>query len=128
MTKKILIVDDSADAVRLYSHALSSIGYSTLVADDGDSAIRMLGADLFDAALIDLRLPGSVSGFDVLAFARGNEKNRNIAAIVLSGLGDQEEVRTRCIELHAECVTKGSISLAELAQLVKSQIEKNERA
>ena len=62
---RLLIVDDELDLRELLSDILGSEGYDTVTASDGDEAIRILGNESFDAALLDILMP-TISGFDVL--------------------------------------------------------------
>ena len=62
---RLLIVDDELDLRELLSEILGSEGYDTVTASDGDEAIRILGNESFDAALLDILMP-TISGFDVL--------------------------------------------------------------
>jgi CheY-like chemotaxis protein len=60
----ILVADDN-DALRsLLTSILSREGYRTVEADDGASAVRLLGEEEIDAAVIDVRL-GPDDGVEV---------------------------------------------------------------
>ena len=54
---RLLIVDDELDLRELLSDILGSEGYDTVTASDGDEAIRILGNESFDAALLDILMP-----------------------------------------------------------------------
>ena len=122
MAKRILIVDEAEEATKLYKKALEGAGFEVKVVKDAPSAKAALESEHFDGALIDIRLPGTMSGFELLGQIRANEKTQGLPVIILSGFADQEELRTKCTALGAECVAKGNISLAELAEKVKHSV------
>ncbi len=64
---QILIIDDDPNFVRELSSALSSAGFQTATAADGSSAGRLLENAAFDLLIVDLVLPGNMSGFDVVS-------------------------------------------------------------
>ena len=58
MTKKILVVEDELDNLKLVSHFLNQAGYEVFGAKDGIEATELLGHSRFDLVLSDLRMPG----------------------------------------------------------------------
>ena len=57
MAKKILVVDDEPDSLRLLSYFLSHEGYEVTVAKDGLAAMEMLVQSRFDLVLSDVKMP-----------------------------------------------------------------------
>jgi DNA-binding response OmpR family regulator len=81
----ILFVDDE-DALRtLVKNQLVTEGYAVETADDGDTAIEMLGAGRYDVVLLDVRMP-RVSGVEVLKFIR--EKKLSPRVVMLTAVDD----------------------------------------
>jgi CheY-like chemotaxis protein len=64
-TKEILIVDDDEAMLNLLSILVKRDGFRIDVAATGDDALEKLKRPK-DALILDLMLPGSTSGFDVL--------------------------------------------------------------
>jgi two-component system, NtrC family, response regulator HydG len=62
---KILVVDDEPALLALLQDALGDWGYHVKHASTGAAAIGMLRSELFDAALIDIRMP-DMTGLDLL--------------------------------------------------------------
>ena len=58
MSKKILVVEDELDNLKLVSHFLNQAGYEVSGAKDGVEAMELLGHSRFDLVLSDLRMPG----------------------------------------------------------------------
>ncbi len=58
-TYTVLIVEDEADLAVSCARLLRRAGYEATIAPDGDTALRLLEAELPDLVLTDLRLPGA---------------------------------------------------------------------
>jgi two-component system, NtrC family, nitrogen regulation response regulator GlnG len=71
---RILVADDEASIRFVLREALSEAGHEVVEAADGYEARERLGAQRFDLALLDIRMPGP-SGLDLLdaVTARGND-------------------------------------------------------
>lgn len=84
---KALIVDDE-EALRLVLNSiLRTFGFETIVASDGEEAIRLYeeNRDAISLAIIDLNMPG-LGGGEV--FGKMRSDGRNIPILVMSGLDD----------------------------------------
>ena len=64
-TPVLLVVDDDQVARELLAETLSREGYRVRIASGGDEALRLAGAEPFDMALVDLRMP-DLDGLGVL--------------------------------------------------------------
>ena len=88
MYKKILIVDDSPEAIKVLSNALPKY-YKLQVAISGEKAIKYLNAceELPDLILMDVIMPG-MDGYEVCRIINKDERFRRIPVIYLSALTD----------------------------------------
>jgi two-component system response regulator AtoC len=68
MKERILIVDDEEDLTLGYSKCLLKVGYEVATASSGEEAIDILKKEIFDLALLDIRLP-QMDGMEVLSKA-----------------------------------------------------------
>lgn len=76
MPPRVLVAEDNPEIQQLIQHILARDGYEIHVANDGQQAIEMIGAERFDAILLDFMMP-LASGFDVVHWI---EENRPDAA------------------------------------------------
>jgi CheY-like chemotaxis protein len=79
----ILVVDDDPEFLAAVTPVLSNAGHVVVQLTDGAEALRRLESDSasFDAAIIDLNLPG-VGGFQVIgSVGRGNPEPIPVLAI-----------------------------------------------
>ena len=86
MSKKILIVDDEPNMLRLGEYALKQEGYEILTAENGATALKRIQTEHPDLAILDVMLP-DVSGIEVCRQLRANPKTANLPIIMLSARG-----------------------------------------
>lgn len=63
---RILVVDDEKNLRESIAEYLALEGFTCALAEDATSALSLLGQNVFDAAVIDLRLPG-MDGLDLVS-------------------------------------------------------------
>ena len=90
MSQTVLIVDDDPVQRRLLEATIRRFGFSTIVAEDGESALAVMrSGEPISVALLDLVMPG-LDGFGVLAAMR--ESRIEIPAVVQTAHGSIETV------------------------------------
>ena len=89
--KKILIVEDDNFLRKLVLRKLSSEGYDVSEALDGEQGVKKAQTENPDLILLDLILPG-IDGFEVLAQIKNNKETSLIPVIILSNLGQKEDI------------------------------------
>ena len=72
-TKRVLVVDDDKEIVRVLRTYLEQSGYTVFIAYDGDSAMHILMRERPQLVLLDLMLPGK-DGIEVTRLIRANPK------------------------------------------------------
>jgi len=90
--RRILIVDDNADAADVLQSLLCLSGYEACVAYDGQSALATAESVQPDVVLLDIGLP-DISGHEVARQLRAR-RGENLRLIAISGWG-QETDRSR---------------------------------
>lgn len=78
-----LIIEDDRDIVALFRHILDLAGYRTEIVLHGQVAVEHLAKSRPDIVLLDLNLPG-VSGGDILAMMRADERLKDIPVVVIT--------------------------------------------
>ena len=81
---RVLVVDDRLDMAETLAEGLDERGYDATACGSGPEAAQRLEADLFDALVTDLRMPG-VDGMGLLALSRKGAPERPV--IVMTGYG-----------------------------------------
>ena len=77
---KLLIVDDEEPLRTVFGMALEVVNYRCVLADGGDTALKMLASDSFDLVLLDLDMP-VMGGLEVLQQMRGSGDATKVALI-----------------------------------------------
>jgi CheY-like chemotaxis protein len=95
--KKILFVEDDKFFSDMISQKLVSAKCVCINASTGDDAMKILESDIPDAILLDIMLPGTRDGFQVLKEIHEKEKTKHIPVIVLSNLSSTDSIN-RCMK------------------------------
>ncbi|OHA01713.1 MAG: hypothetical protein A3C12_03265 [Candidatus Sungbacteria bacterium RIFCSPHIGHO2_02_FULL_49_20] len=121
--KKVLVIEDELNLCKSIEEILSAEGYTVVTASDGEEGLRLAVSETPDLVLLDLILPKK-DGFSVLKELRENEATSKIPVIVLSNLGEMEDVG-RVLELGANrYLVKTDYKLAEVVEKVKETLNK----
>jgi DNA-binding response OmpR family regulator len=119
--KKILIVEDDKFLRELIVQKLLKEGYETSEAVDGEEGIKKVKEEKPDLVLLDLILPG-IDGFEVLSKKKEDPNLARIPVIVLSNLGQKEDVE-RGLKLGAvDYLIKAHFTPGEIIEKVKNSL------
>ena len=87
----VLVVDDSPETVGMLNDTLERAGMSTLVALEGDQAIRIARRMSPDIILLDAVMP-EMDGFEVCRTLKADRELQAIPVIFMTGLKESENV------------------------------------
>ena len=124
MKSTILVVDDEKNIREGLAEGLQMEGYGTLVAADGDEALRSVESNEIDLVITDLRMP-KLSGGEVLRSLSG--RYPGLPVIVLTGHGTIEDAVAAMRAGAFDFVTK-PVNLDHLTMLAKRALETRELA
>lgn len=79
-----LVVDDDAAARRMMRRALERKGYAVEEASNGRQGLDRARQLVPDVVLLDLRMPGELSGVDVAGQLKGDNATRAIPIVIVS--------------------------------------------
>lgn len=122
MDKKILIVEDDKFLRELIAKKLTAEGYQTIEAKDGEEGIKKLIEEKPDLVLLDLILPG-IDGFEVLKQAKENPQVAEIPVIVLSNLGQRDDVEKGLGLGAIDFLIKAHFTPREIIDKIKSVLK-----
>jgi DNA-binding response OmpR family regulator len=122
MFKKILLVEDDKFLRELMSKKLLSLDFEVSTASDGEEGLEKIKAEKPEVVLLDLILPG-INGFEVLEKAKKDPETANIPVIILSNLGQSEDIE-RGLKLGAkDFLVKAHFTPQEIVNKLKSILE-----
>jgi len=81
--KKILLVDDEPDLVKVTTYRLKKMGYDVVTGVTGQEALDLIRSEEPDLVLLDLRLP-IIDGLDVCKEIKADEKFKDIPIILFT--------------------------------------------
>ena len=81
--KKILIIDDEPDLVKMLSSRLESNGYKTISASTGVEGLQKAKEEHPDLILLDIMLP-QLSGVTIALWLKESEETKSIPIIVIT--------------------------------------------
>jgi len=88
--KKVLIVEDNDIVSGLFSKFVEDLGFEIRVAGTGEQAVDLIDVNGICLVLVDLSLPGNVTGFDIIRKVAGY--NELVPIIVISGTSSVNDV------------------------------------
>jgi DNA-binding NtrC family response regulator len=119
---RVLFVDDEVPLQEIMRSELPRLGYEVTVCPDGRAALKALDKGPFDAAILDLRMPG-MTGIEVLAHLK--KVSPATEAIVMTGHASMETA-IEAVRLGAfDYVTK-PCNLAAIDAVLRKVAEKRE--
>lgn len=121
--RRILVVDDDADARLLHSSALSHLGHETEVAEDGIEGLAKLPLGI-DMMVVDGDMPG-MDGFELAERVRADERYRHIPIVMVTGLKGGAD-RRRAMEVGITDFLTKPLDIEELELRSKWLLELKE--
>lgn len=91
-SRRILIVDDNRQSAQLLAQLFEMTGNETLVAYDGDEAVKAAASFRPEVILLDLGLP-KLNGYDACRRIREQPWGKEIVLIAVTGWGREEDRR-----------------------------------
>ena len=88
---KLLLVEDDTFLIDIYSTKLKENGYEIFVVSDGEQVLPKMEEVNPDIVLLDIVLPG-MDGWEILRKIRQNEKFNDTKVVILSNLGQKNEI------------------------------------
>jgi CheY-like chemotaxis protein len=120
--KTILIAEDDEILLRALYLLFHEGDYTIASANDGEEALKMTERLKPDLVLLDLLMP-KMNGFEYLKDVKSNSILKKIPVIVLSNLGDKEDI-DKAKDLGAEdYFVKSDTDLAVLFAKVKEKLK-----
>jgi PAS domain S-box-containing protein len=115
--RRVLVVEDNADAAEMLQLLLETRGHEVAVAGDAPEALERLRGGGADVILCDLGLPGT-SGFELARAIREDAALREVSLVALTGYGQPEDRRrTAAAGFDAHLVKP--VSVADLERVLR---------
>jgi DNA-binding response OmpR family regulator len=115
---KVVLVEDDKFLQKILMTKFIKEGFDVRSASDAEEGLQLIMTEAPNIVLLDLILP-KMSGFDLLTELKTNPKTKSIPVVILSNLGQDEDI-ARAKGLGAiDFLVKADISINEVVQKVK---------
>jgi DNA-binding response OmpR family regulator len=122
MQKNILIIEDDEFFRDLLNKKLSTNDFKVLEEMDGESGVAKIKEIKPDLVLLDLLLP-NMDGFEVLMKVKADPSVAKTPIIVLSNLGQQEDI-DRAMKLGAsDYLIKSQLDIDQVIEKIKGMLK-----
>jgi len=119
MAKKILVIEDDKFLRELIIRKLLDNGFVTVEAGNGEEGIKKVKEEKPDLILLGLILP-SIDGFEVLSQIKKDENLKFIPVVILSNLGQKEEVEKGLKMGAIDYLIKAHFTPGEIIEKIKN--------
>ena len=102
---RILVMDDDPIQCEFARVYLSTPTASVETAENGEEGLKLLRAEKFDLAVVDLDMP-VMNGFQVIRSIRNDPELRNLPIVIVTGREDVESIDRAYDEGATSFVTK----------------------
>jgi DNA-binding response OmpR family regulator len=120
---KVLIVEDDPFLSSLAAERLKKEGYDVTSAMDGAQALKKLEESVPDLVLLDIIMPG-VNGFEVLKAMKADVRLKDVAVIIFSNLGQEQEVEEGKKLGADDFLVKAKFTLKEVVDKINTLLKK----
>ncbi len=121
--EKILVVDDEIKIQKMVRDYLEAVGFETLGASDGLSALKMFEDEEFDLIVLDYMLPG-IDGIDIIRKIRKSSSESSSVPIIMLTARAEETDKLMGLEIGADDYVVKPFSLKELAARIRSVLRR----
>ena len=122
MLKKILLIEDDKFLRELMSKKLLNLEFEVETAADGETGLAKIKEVKPDVVLLDLILPG-MNGFEVLEKAKSDPETASIPVIILSNLGQAEDIDKGLKLGAADFLVKAHFTPQEIVEKMKTIVK-----
>jgi len=122
VTKKILVVEDNPQNMKVVLMTLKPHGYTLLQATDGEEALKVAVSDNPDLIIMDVQLP-KMDGLEVTRELRQMPAFRQVPIIAVTAYamkGDEEKAR----EAGCDAYLPKPVNTRQLPEMVAEMLQK----
>ena len=121
---QILIIEDEKDIGELLEYNLQKEGFDTILANNGESGLRVAKKEKPNLLILDLMLPG-IDGLDVCRLIKSDNDIKNISIVMLTALGQEEDI-VKGLESGADDYITKPFSFKVLIARIKSVLRRGQ--
>ncbi len=120
-SKKVLIIEDDKFLAKMLARILESHDYEVMFAVNGKEGLMKASQGEANLILLDIMLP-DMDGFDLLETIKKDKKTQKIPVIILSNLGQPEDIQQGKALGVKDYLVKSDLSLDEVVEKVRKYL------
>lgn len=117
--QKIILIEDDEILSKVLLSEFNDAGFEILQAFDGSAGLEMVKKEKPDLVLLDLILPKKL-GLEVLAELKKSPQTQGIPVIILSVLGEDEDIKKALGLGASDYLVKSNHATAEIVEKIKN--------
>ena len=121
----VLVIEDEPDISELIEYNLSQSGYRIIISNNGEKGLEASRKHIPDLILLDLMLPG-IHGIDVCRVLKNDNATSNISIIMLTALGQEEDI-IKGLETGADDYVTKPFSFPVLEARIESVLRRSNK-
>jgi DNA-binding response OmpR family regulator len=115
---KVLLIEDDLVLTEMYNLKFKEMGIDLLMAADGLSGLSLAKQELPIVILLDIIMP-KMDGFAVLTELKKDVKTKNIPVILLSNLGQKNDIAKGKQLGAADYIVKATMTPSQIVEKVE---------
>lgn len=119
---KIVLIEDEEMLSNMYEAKFTKEGFEIKKALDGESGLQLIQANKPDLVLLDIIMP-KLDGFSVLRKIKEDPKTKNIPVILLTNLGQDEDIKKGNALGAKGYLVKANLTPAQVVDKVKEYLK-----
>lgn len=124
-TQKIVLIEDDEILSKVLLSELNDAGFKVFQAFDGATGLEIVKKEQPDLVLLDLILPRKL-GLDVLKELKKSPETQNIPVIILTVLGEDEDIKKGLEFGASDYLVKSNHATAEITEKIKKFFAKEQ--
>ena len=124
MMKKILVIEDEIDLIKLLKYNLEKEGFKVAFTTNGSLALAEIRREMPDMIILDLMLPG-VDGLEVCRQLRRNDSFSRVPVLIISAKSEETD-RVIGLEIGADDYVTKPFGMREVIARVRALLRRNE--
>jgi len=122
--RRVLIVEDNPLNMKLFSAMIAAQGHDVLQAADGSIGIELAHRQHPDLIIMDVQLPGNLSGIDATVSLKADDQTRDIPIIATTAFARQFD-ETQIRASGCDGYMAKPIAISEFLDLVESLLARS---
>lgn len=120
--KKILVIEDEPDSLKLLSMALKAAGYVVLGAQNGEEGLKIFREEKPDLVILDVVMP-VMDGWEVLRRIKAGLRSRRVPVIMLTAKNtDMDKIKG--YNFGADFYVTKPYNIKKLLPVIKDMLSK----